>query len=121
MYGNFYLTNNPDAILNKYKELKQLPANFQELDKMLSDYYHTVYAKDPLKLSISLQDMAFEPFRHNTINDVLSFNVSDKIKLRKSYYQLYRKTLSDSEFLSFKNIDDFNKSLDKFIKNNTQN
>jgi hypothetical protein len=59
--------------------------------------------------------LEYEYYRHDTIEKVQSFNVSDTVKKRKSYYQLFRKSIADTQFLSYNSIVDFNTDLDSFI------
>jgi len=115
LYGNFYLTNTPDQLLEKYEKLLAVGASYQDLDRAISAYFHTIYSKDPLQLKIALKDLEYEYYRHDTIEKVQSFNVSDTVKKRKSYYQLFRKSIADTQFLSYNSIVDFNTDLDNFI------
>lgn len=117
LYGNFYLNATPDQILETYTKLKQNNVPSQILDYTLISYYNTIYSKEPSKLQVALKDLQYEPYFHNTIDEVQGFVISENIKDRKKYYQLYRNTIDDFIFLKFDSVDSFNQALDEFISN----
>ena len=115
LYGNFYLTNTPDQLIEKYQNLLKDGASYQDLDRAMVQYLHTIYAKEPMRLKISLKDLEYEYYRHDTIEIVQTYLIPELLKNRKIYYQLFRKSIPDSKFLAYNSIDDFNVDLDKFI------
>jgi hypothetical protein len=96
-YGRYYILETPAELMDEYLNMKTKGASQFSLFDALKKYYRSLYATDPLKLSIKLKLINVEPFVHYTVAQVQASNPSMVDYMMKLYF---------SEWLATKN-DDF--------------
>lgn len=102
-YGNRYILESPDDILDKYMEASR--EDISEIAKidMRDRYFEAEYQNDPIGLSNRKKLSNVEPFPSLSVTDVSAMEfISIEDKAKKAYYSQWVNTLEDAEvvFLS---------------------
>jgi hypothetical protein len=98
-YGRRYVIESPDAIWEKYSDARKSGSPISVLDELLIEYFEAKYQTDPIGLAIAKKLMYVEPFVHNTIIEVNTFQVESFEKLKKNYYGDWLQNINDAEII----------------------
>lgn len=85
-YGRRYMLEGPDTLWTKYLDAKEAGTSQSELDDILIDYIEAKYESNPLKIAVKVKLMKVEPFVHYTIEQVLTFKLTDQDYKEKLFY-----------------------------------
>jgi len=99
--GDRYMTESPDAILDRLETARTAKAPQSTLDSLMVEYLENKYQNNPLLYrKYSLLYIA-EPFYWNTVDEVLAWvNIPETQKLEKQYFPEWAATLTDVYFAS---------------------
>lgn len=99
-YGNRYILESPDDILDKYIETSR--ENVSDITKidMRNRYFEAEYQNDPIGL-VSRKKLAnLEPFPSLSVKEVAEMQfINTKDKAKKAYYSEWVNTLTDAEIV----------------------
>lgn len=95
VYGRRYVVGTKEEYIDVY--IKQKGANITStlLNDTMLGIYEATYSSNPLELEARKKIMYVEPYPHNTINEVLEWNVPQYIKDMKLYFPMWYNTVSD--------------------------
>jgi hypothetical protein len=101
-YGRRYMIESPDEIWLKYSDARTKGAAASVLDDLLTEYYESKYATDPVKLAIQTKLMKIEPFVHQKASEVeLLQNVTAEDKAAKVYFTEWLSMQNEAIILSY--------------------
>ena len=92
MYGDRYLIESPDQLLEKYNKAKNSGVPDVIKTQILTQYIESEYRRDDLMREYNLKLIELIPFVHMSISEVLGMIVSDEDKLIKVYFDEWLST-----------------------------
>jgi len=98
-YGRRFLIESPDQIWKKYIESKNDKAPVSALDQLLEQYYESEYQRNEIFLAYYLKLIKVEPFIHDSIEEVISMEVSDIERSKKTNFSDWLKTKMVNEII----------------------
>lgn len=114
-YGNRYILESPDDILDKYIETSR--ENVSDITKIdvRNRYFEAEYQNDPIGLSNRKKLANIEPFPSLSVIEVSKMEFITNIdKAKKAYYSQWASTLTDAE-LVFLTEEQLRVRLDEYI------
>lgn len=115
-YSRNHIIESPEQLLNKYMEAKSKGSNIEVLDYLLNRYFESEYQNDALMLGYSKRLIEFEPYPHNTIEEVKGFAEGTQEFKRKLYFDKFKLTKTKEEIINpALTLEKFNSELDTFI------
>jgi len=115
-YGRNYVIKSPKEILTAYLEDKGKGANYTVLNDKLEQYYHSLYAHDMQSLIIATKLIKVEPYIHNTIDEVVKWNLAQIDFAQKQYYNEWLSTKEDKYLVNTK-VEKLQQELKEFSQN----
>lgn len=97
--GDRFMIESPDATWDRYLKAVQGKAPLSELDSILSEYIENKYCNNPILYRRYTLLLGVEPFIHFDVDQVLSFNIPYIQKMEKVYYNSWKNSLTDWEFV----------------------
>jgi hypothetical protein len=99
-YGRYYILETPYSLMEEYLDAKAKGASQTALDEALKRYIYSANKDNPIKLAIMLKLMHVEPWIHNTILEVQSFQPPQIDYLQKLYYNEWLQTVDEGYLLT---------------------
>lgn len=113
-YGRRYLIEEPDALLQKYRDARKENISATLLYDLYDQYLEAKYQSDPESLNLKKKLMKVEPFMHYTLSELkLNGATPEDIRL-KQYYGDWLVSLS-SDFLFSASVQELIANRDKFV------
>ena len=69
-FGRRFIIESPDFILDKYNESRDKGSNNTILDKLLDEYFLSIYQTNPIMLEQIMKKRQVEPFIHMSVTEV---------------------------------------------------
>lgn len=112
-YGRNYIVKSPNQYLTEYLEEKSKNASYSVLNPKLEMYYNALYANDELSRIYHIKLMYVEPWVHNTITEVLGWNIGDTAA--KLYYNDWVSKQKKEDIIT-KDIATLQKELEEYAE-----
>jgi len=112
-YGRNYIIKSPNQYLTEYLEEKSKKASYNVLNGKLEMYYNALYANDDYNRVVNTKLMYVEPFIHNDISEVMSWDISQQLKSEKLYYNQWLSSIDKDTIIS-KTIPELQAELSAF-------
>lgn len=84
--GRHYVTKSSEELLNAYKEGIQSELPTSQLNEIITDYYYSMYMRNPQKLNASLVKLQTKPFFHWQPAKMQDANVNELDYNKNLYY-----------------------------------
>lgn len=113
-YGRRYIIETPDQLMKRYLTAKTDLAPVNMLTWLLEQFYMAEFSNDQSMADFYLKLMLVEPYVHNSIAEVQAMTIDEKLKLRKTYFQEWLKTI-DPNIVNTSTVEQLTTLLDKYI------
>lgn len=113
-YGNRYMIETADQLLDKYSEgkTKKLPST--TLDYLLEQYYQGQFANDSMRLSYYVKLMKLEPWVHLTLGEIPELYKATEDYTKKVYFSEWVNSMKVDDIIML-DLTKLNKKLTEFI------
>lgn len=98
MYGNRYMIESADATYERLTKARQGGATKSELLSLTMEYLENKYGQNPIEFRRYRILAIAEPFYHDSIKDVLTWDIPEINKLEKIWFDDWQATLTDDYF-----------------------
>jgi len=119
-YGRRYMIESPDVIMDRYLKAKEKKVSDITLNLFMEQYYTSEFQNDELLLNYYLKLLNVEPYPHNSIEEVVSMQLSIDEMNAKRYYPEWIKTISVVQVVSTDDLK-LRAKLNDFAKLKTKN
>jgi hypothetical protein len=99
VYGRRYVTGTKEENIDIYIYQKNNNITSTLLNDTIAGIYEATYSSNPVELEARKKILYVEPYPHNTINEVLSWNLPDSVKNAKLYFPLWYNTITDLQVI----------------------
>jgi len=117
-YGRNYMIKSPNELFKNYLDEKAKGASYATLNVKLENYYDALYAHDPKGLLIINKLIRIEPYIHDTITQVVNWQLGFEQTKGKLFYNEWANTKTEDEIIE-QDIEKLNAEFETFLKTKT--
>ena len=111
-YGNRYILESQDVLLDKYTQARDKGVNATVLDKLLSEYLLSKNQNNPIQLQVAMTKKEVEPYIHLSVKEVNDFYGAAESYKKVLFVDFWEK--ADH----MKPVDTLKKEFDQYVKDN---